>query len=214
VLFALGFGIGPAKSAALVTLSGPQIAAVVDVANDDRLPTVAILLDDGAGVSPTTLKKTEAIATDVFRQAGVQVRWINCSFSEAERRDPKGCQLSLDVPTIIVKVLPDAASRRWSLPANRLGFCVDRDVYLLLPAILAVADLQALPIWLVMGHALVHEAGHALLGPEHSQGVMRHDFRRTDWRQAEKGQLGFVAYDVHRIREELVKLASGRRDAL
>jgi len=132
-----------------------------------------------------------------------------------EHRDPPGYQLSLDVPTVIVKVLPDAASRRWGLPVNRLGFCVDKDVYLLMPGInavaerSAVAERQALPIWLVLGHALVHEAGHALLGPGHSQGVMRPDFR-TDWKQAEKGQLLFVQTTPHRIREELVKLAGGR----
>ena len=76
-----------------------------------------------------------------------------------------------------------------------------------MPGISAVAERQALPIWLVLGHALVHEAGHALLGPGHSQGVMRPDFRKTDWRQAEKGQLLFVANDAHRIREGLVKVA-------
>src|SRR5262249_40060825 len=187
--FGFGIGIGQAKSAASLTLLACQNAAVESAANDDRIPTIAILLDDAAGVSPTTLRKTEAIATDVFRQAGVQVRWINCSFSEAEHRDPPGCQLSMDVPTVITKVLPDAASRRWGPLVNRLGFCVDKDVYLLMPGISAVAKWHGLPIWLVLGHALVHEAGHALLGPGHSQGVMRSDFRKADWRQAEKGQL-------------------------
>ena len=207
---ASGFGIGQADSAASLTLWARQIATVESAANDDRIPTVAILLDDVAGVSPTTLRKTEAIATDVFRQAGVQIRWITCSFSEAEHRDPPGCQLSLDVPTVITKILPDAASRRWGFPVNRLGFCLDKDVYLLMPGISAVAKRQGLPIWLVLGHALVHEAGHALLGPGHSQGVMRPDFREADWRQSEKGQLLFVANDAHRIREKLLKLAGGR----
>ena len=210
--FALGFGIGEAQSAASLTLTllARQIAVVASAPNDDRIPTVAILLDDAAGVSPTTLTKTEAIATDVFRQAGVQVRWTNCSFSEAEHRNPPGCQLSLDVPTVIVKILPDAEARRWAPPANRLGFCLDKDVYLLMPRIRAVAERQALPIWLVLGHALVHEAGHALLGPGHSQRVMRADFRKPDWRQAEKGQLLFAAHDAYRIREELLKLPGGR----
>jgi hypothetical protein len=79
-----------------------------------------------------------------------------------------------------------------------------------MPGIRAVADRQALPVWLVLGHALVHEAGHALLGPGHSQGIMRSAFRATDWRQAEKGQLLFPANEVRRIREELVKLARVR----
>ena len=58
--FALGFGlgIGQANSLASLTLLARQIAAVEGAANYDRIPTVAILLDDAAGVSPTTLRKT------------------------------------------------------------------------------------------------------------------------------------------------------------
>jgi hypothetical protein len=207
---AFGFGIGPADSAAPSTLWAFENAGLGSAAEDDRSPTLAILLDDAAELSLTTLRKAEAIATDAFRQAGIQVRWTICSLSEAEHRDAPGCQLSLDVPTVVIKVLPDAASRRWGLPVNRLGFCVDKDVYLLMPGISAVAERQALPIWLVLGHALVHETGHALLGPGHSQGLMRPDFRKTDWRQAEKGQLLFVANDAQRIRKELQKLPGGR----
>jgi hypothetical protein len=208
--FALGFGIGQTNSAASGPLSASQVAPVVSPATGDRLPAVAILLDDAAGVSPATLVKTKAVATNVLRQAGVQVRWIDCSFAEAEHRDPPGCQLSLDVPTVIVKVLSDAESRRWRPPVNRLGFCIDKDVYLLMPEISAVSERQALPVWLVLGHALLHETGHALLGAGHSRGIMRPAFRKTDWGKAEKGQLLFEAYDAHRIREELVKLAGGR----
>ena len=66
----------------------------------------------------------------VSRSAGSTVH------SQKQSIGSPGCQLSLDVPTVIVKVLPDAASRRWGLPANRLGFCVDKDVYLLMPGYL------------------------------------------------------------------------------
>jgi hypothetical protein len=199
-----------ANAAASLAWPEHQTPPVDRDANHDRTPTVAILLDDSAGVSPATLRKTEVIAMDVFRQAGVQVRWINCSFAEAEHRDPPGCQLSLDVPTVIVKILPDKESRRWGLPVNRLGFCLGQDVYLLMPGISTVANQQGFPVWLVLGHALVHEAGHALLGPGHSQGVMRPDFRKADWTQAEKGQLLLGANDARRIREKLVKVAGAR----
>jgi len=208
---ASGFLIEQTGSAASLTLFARQIVAVGSAANGDRIPTVAILLHDAAGISPTILRKVEAIATNVFGQAGVQVRWIYCSRSEAEH--PPGCQLSLDALTVTVKVLPDAASRQWGLPANRLGFCLDKDVFLLIPAILDVAEQQALPIGLVLGHALVHEAGHAILGPGHSRGVMRSGFRQAEWRQAEKGQLLFANNDAHRIRERLVTQPGWRCDA-
>jgi hypothetical protein len=205
---AFGFGIGQSDSAAALAPQHP-IAAVDSAANDDRIPAVAILLDNAAGVSPTTMRKAEAIATSVFRQAGVKVHWINCSFSEAERQDPPGCQLSLDVPTIIATVLPDTARRR-GLPVDRLGFCLNKAVYLLTPGIRAIAEQEGFPIWLVLGLALVHETGHALLGPGHSKGVMRPDFRKAEWMQAERGQLLFVSNDAHRIREKLVKLVTSK----
>jgi hypothetical protein len=205
--FVLGFGIGQARSTTSLPLLQGENAGVGSAAEDERRPTVAILVDDVVDLPSTTLGKAEAIATDIFRQAGVQVSWTICSLRQAEHRDAAGCQLSLDAPTIIVKILPNATGRRWGLPVNRLGFCVDKDVYLLMPRISGVAERQAVPISLVLGHALVHEVGHVLLGAGHSQGVMRADFRKTDWRQAEKGQFLFVANDAHRIRAELVKLA-------
>jgi hypothetical protein len=43
-------------------------------------PTVAILLDYTAHLPAPILTRTQVVAANVFRQAGIEVRWITCSF--------------------------------------------------------------------------------------------------------------------------------------
>ena len=172
----------------------------VDVAR----PNLAILLNDTAHVPASTLRRTQAGASNVFRQAGVEIRWLACSFAEAERQDPPGCALPLDVPTITVSILSEREAHRWAAPGSPLGFCVDQEVYLAMSRVQAIADEQRVPLWLVLAHVLTHEAGHALLGAGHSvHGIMRAEFGGTDWRRAEKGQLLFMSTDARRIRDQI-----------
>jgi hypothetical protein len=85
--------------------------------------------------------------------------------------------LPLDVPTVTVNILSQGEARRWAVQDDRLGFFVDREVYVMLPAVQATAGGRKVPVWLVLAHVLAHEAGHALLGAEHSLlGIMRSEF--------------------------------------
>ncbi|MGH9631603.1 MAG: hypothetical protein ACRD7E_25130 [Bryobacteraceae bacterium] len=176
----------------------------------DRSLTLAILVDNVANISGASLRKTQAGAANVFRQAGVGTQWSECSFREAELRDPPGCQLPLDVPAIIVKILPETESESWPVPGRTLGFCQGKYVYILLPHVQALAEKRSLSMPLVLGHALAHEIGHALLGAGHtSESIMRSEFRPTDWGLAAKGQLLFTSNDALRLRRQLHRLAAG-----
>jgi hypothetical protein len=182
---------------------------------DEGKLTLTVLIDNVAHVPTSTLTNAQGHAVNVFRQADVEIRWLECSFQEAERRDPPGCQLPVDVPIVMVKILPEAEARRWTRPALSLGFCLDRDVYLLLPRVKAVAEKQNIRVPLVLGHVLAHEIGHGVLGAGHSsEGLMRAELRATDWRRAEQGRLLFTPGDAHRVREQLRRLRSKLRAAL
>jgi hypothetical protein len=162
--------------------------------------TLAVLVDNVAEVSSSTLERARGEAANVFRQAGIQIRWLECSFAEAEYRDPPGCQLALDVPTIIVKILSRAEVERWPVPGNSLGFARGTHVYVLFPRVEALAPFSS-SVPVILGHALAHEIGHSLLGNEHSaDGIMRAGLRRRDWKRAEKGQLLFTRKEAVKLR--------------
>jgi hypothetical protein len=194
----------PSKRLLLSTVSTAVLAAPQLIASDVHRPTVAILLNDTVHVPASVLKRTQADASNVFRQAGVEIRWLECSFREAERQDPPGCTLPLDVPVIIVNILSELDAQRWAPPGSRLGFCLDKEVYLILPAVQAIAARQKVPPWTVLAHVLTHEAGPALFEAPHSlQGIMRAEFGKVDWRRAEKGQLLFMSTDARRLRDRI-----------
>jgi len=169
--------------------------------------TLAVLIDNVAHVPQAILKKTQLQAADVFRHAGIGTRWLECSFQEAEHRDPPGCQLPLDVPVVIVKILPKAEAQRWSGLDGGLGFCLSKDAYVLFPRAQAVAQREGVPISLVLAHTLAHEVGHSLLGAGHRRdGLMRGVLRTSEWRLAAAGQLLFTPPEARDLREGIRKL--------
>jgi hypothetical protein len=174
------------------------------LASDVTRPNLVILLNDTAQVPASTLRRTQAGTSNVFRQAGVEIRWLACSFAEAEGHDPPGCTLPLDVPTISVSILSEREANRWATPGSALGFCMGQNVYLALPRVQAAADRQKVPLWLVLAHVLSHETGHVLLGSGHSlRGIMQAEFGGKEWRRAEKGQLLFMSTDARRLRDQI-----------
>jgi predicted transcriptional regulator len=57
----------------------------------------------------------------------------------------------------------------------------------------------------ILGHAIAHEIGHLLLGPDrHSdRGIMRANWGRRDLQEAARGQLFFTIEQGERIRTEV-----------
>jgi hypothetical protein len=194
--------MGPLRS----LLIGVVCHSVFAAASVQEGAPLAVLIDDVARVPVPILTKARWSVADVFRHAGIEIRWLECSFQEAEHHDPPGCQLPLDVPLVIAKILPQAEAQRWIVSDDALGFCVDNDAYLLLPRVLATADRQHLPVSLVLGYALAHEIGHGLLGAGHlAEGIMLGRLGKTEWMHAEKGQLLFTSKDARRLREQLLQ---------
>ena len=174
------------------------------IAADHHRPGLGVLIDNGALVPAFTLERAERETANVFRQAGIEITWQECSFAEAEHRDPPGCKLPQDVPTVIVRILPEADVQRWSLPENSLGFSLDTNIYILFPRVQNVAEGQASPVSLVLGHVMAHEIGHCFLGAGHwPEGLMRAGFRRTDWERAAKGQLLFTQSSAHLLQQRV-----------
>ena len=171
---------------------------------------LAVLIDNIGGVSAFTLVGAQDHTTNVLRQAGVKIRWLECSFAEAEYRDPPGCQVPLDVPTVIVKILPKAQAERWITPPKALGFSRDTDIFVLLHRVELLAAQKNMAKSVILGHVMAHEIGHALLGPGHSAGgLMRNWLRITELRLAEKGQLQFSPKEAAQIRQRTRILRGG-----
>lgn len=170
---------------------------------DEPSPALAVLIDNKAQVPASNLAKAQRDAANVFRQAGIGIRWLECSFDEAGHRDPPGCRFPSDIPALMLRILPEAEARRWNVPRTTLGFCLDNDVYILFTRVQELAVAQHASASIVLAQAMAHEIGHCLGATHSSEGLMRARLRSSDWERAAKGQLLLTPKSAQLLRERL-----------
>jgi hypothetical protein len=175
----------------------------------------SILLYDLAHVGSKTLQQADRIATEIFSNAGVNVRFATVSLTDPSElltdftaRPASGCTQPLASAVLRAQILPHAPV---GLPRGTLGYalpCARRGVQVTLFAdsIEEVSHNAYTPSFCrVLGHVLAHEVGHVLLRSEaHTQdGLMKALWTRSDWQRAAVLAIGFNSEQQQRIVHEL-----------
>ena len=126
-------------------------------------PTITVQVYKWARVSPAALEKGQAVAGEIFKEAGVELRWAECPCGAR----PEAMTLSL---RIISKLF---GSTRSQFRSDHLGFAaVSKQggelatiFYDRIESVGKGGDLTSL-----LGLATAHELGHLLLGSEGTHG--------------------------------------------
>lgn len=167
---------------------------------------VTVAVHDDAGLPAGTLVHAEEKASGIFKQAGVNVEWVNCGMPATEQiisscrttQFPRNLQLriarrsrNLKASVFGVSYLGEDGSGCYSTvflePAEEL-----REKFQVSLAIL-------------LGHVAVHEIAHLLLGTNsHSvRGIMRAHWHQEDLANASKGNLLFTEAQGRTMREKV-----------
>jgi hypothetical protein len=171
-------------------------------------PGVSISVHDYAGVSPVLLTAAEDQAREIFRRAGLETVWLNCS-PKLERFEPKGCYFA-DSTHLTLKISPHAMNAQVRDRSDVLGTSYPDErgtgyfAYVFYDRVLELAQRRRL------GHALLadvmtHEIGHLLLGSNsHSlSGIMCAHWNEEQLRIVGEGGMSFVASESRQMRERL-----------
>ena len=166
------------------------------------------------GVARSTLVQAEGKATAILNQVGLNVAWVDCPATPAEFRSYPGCQGLLGTTDFALKILTadeaewfpshhEALGRALPCPPDQVG-C---SAYIFYRNVLEVAADGVADKSQVLGHAVVHEIGHLLLGPNShtASGIMRGRWNKQDLETIAKGHLAFSEQQSQRIREEIRK---------
>jgi hypothetical protein len=185
--------------------------------------TIAIHIHDYAAVDQKTLTETEKVATGIFRQAGVQTRWIDAApLSDQQQVSTDG--RSVGLADITLNILPRTMADRLQLSSEAMGLApgTGRDrqiVYVFYNRTDRANDTQQPKFgWIyvrtsqTLGHVIAHELGHLLLNVAlHSQaGIMRGDWGLEDLREVACGQLFFTSQQAEVIRAEVARRVGQR----
>jgi hypothetical protein len=196
-----------------LALSCPAVSSKV-IAGEESQVTISVYND--AEVPADTLRQAEMEASYVFRQSGIEVKWLNCPLPAEGPDDPVHC-VTTDFPEHLhLRIV------RRSLNLNGITLGIS---YLSADGIGCYADLfyeraeqihenSHLNLATILGHVAAHEIGHLLLGTNShaSSGIMRARWESEELASASKGTLSFSTAESRQMRNKLATWHSRGKD--
>jgi hypothetical protein len=172
---------------------------------DGEVVTLSMVVFNQAKVPPEILARAETHYAGVFRQAGIEVKWVH--------PDPGSSEVRSDASALAVYLISRGQAKR--LRARTSG-CLG--VSLLMPGaghpihvaaifydrINARVDGNPSRLPLILGHVMTHETGHLLLGKAHSLSViMREGWSTETLSRIEQGAAVFTSEESSQMRSTL-----------
>jgi hypothetical protein len=162
------------------TLISPERVQGQSKANSANAFRLSVQIYNWAKIPRVTLQKGQAVAGEIFKEAGVELTWAECP-----------CEARLETMTLSLRIIPKLfGSTTSTFRSDHLGFAAVTEeggvlatvFYDRIESLGKGGDLSG-----ILGLAMAHELGHLLLGSKaHSdEGIMRPHWTRKDLRQAE-----------------------------
>jgi len=174
-------------------------------------PTLTLRIYDFDQIPPSEIESAKQVASDIFRIAGLQTRWVDCPFQSRCRTDIEGPEFRLRIvpPTLGHEMASDDALGLATPCADDELACI---VYIFNWRIHGLASSYHLSPGRLLGHVIAHEIGHQLLGSgaHNPFGIMQHRLPIPETERI----LFFTPGQAKQLRAELaVRIATGRSQA-
>jgi hypothetical protein len=180
-------------------------------------PEVSISVHNYADVPTELLTAAEDQAREIFRHAGLETVWLNCS-PKLENLEPASCYFG-DATHLTLKISPHAMNAQVRDRIDVLGTAYPDEKGAGYFAYVFYDRVQELAQRRRLGHALLadvmaHEIGHLLLGSNsHSMsGIMCAHWNYDELRHVAEGAMSFVPAQARIMRDRLRARQSGRLD--
>ena len=166
--------------------------------------TITIHVYNYASVPEKTLARAKYEAERIFRCAGLMALWVDHSVDGAgDRRDPQDSRDSWNNTHFVLRLLAQSRER---LAKDAMGEALSfRIANVFMNRVTEQLKVGELSAGQVLGHAIVHEIGHHLLGDNsHApHGIMVAKWSNQHLRRISKGDLLFTRQEVKRIQDEV-----------
>jgi hypothetical protein len=180
-------------------------------------PEVTISVHDYADVPTPLLAAAENQAREIFRRAGLETIWLNCS-PKREKFEPGSCYFS-DPTHLTLKISAHGRNAQVRDRTDVLGTAYPNEKGTGYLAYVFYNRIQELAQRRSLGHALLadvmaHEIGHLLLGStSHSvSGIMCGHWDHEELRRVAEGTMLFIPVQSRVMRDRLRVRQSERMD--
>jgi hypothetical protein len=178
---------------------------------------VTISVHNDAGISAGTLREAEMEASRVFRQSGIEAKWLNCPLPADGPEDPAQCRTA-EFPAYL-QLRMARRSRNLSeitfgisyLSADGSG-CYANVFY---ERIEEMHKRSRVNLGSLLGDVAAHEIGHLLLGTNShaANGIMRERWESEELGSIGTGALSFSEAESRQMKNKLAAWRSRARDA-
>jgi hypothetical protein len=168
------------------------------------LPRITVRIYNFDQIEPKLMARSEEVTSKIFRDAGLQILWVDCISQGLCTTDAGG-------PEFRVEIVSQAIGEAM-VSDGALGFAIPCGssqetchCYILYWQIRALAEKNHIGADRLLGHVIAHELGHTLLGPNaHAQfGIMQHNLPV----RATQGILSFTSGQAKQLRDLLTREA-------
>jgi len=164
---------------------------------------LVVRLYDYAQVPSRVLTRAEHETARVFQIAGIQLSWVECGLSEADKERFLDCEHATDPLRLFVNIIPQLVAP--GLPPGKFGTSLGTHAVVLNRQVEKTAADRGLSKDLILGYVMAHELGHLLLGENsHGQGIMTGTFGRRAFELVEKGKLIFTPQQAEQMRARIL----------
>lgn len=191
----------------LLTVSVSSSAATPPTGTTPGIPQVTVRVYNYAEVSLETLERGQKAAEKIFRQADVEIVWVDCPL--VKTLENPACKGPLSANEIALRILRRPKGVRVGFESNTGGVAVRNGedtgsgyISLYYDRVEEMTHCLNLSWGLILGHAAGHEIGHLLLraGGHSREGIMGGKWGPKDWQLAGKGSLLFTREQAELIR--------------
>jgi hypothetical protein len=178
---------------------------------------VTISVHDYAGVSTLVLAEAEEQAREIFRRAGLETVWLNCS-PKLEKHEPQSCYFA-DATHLTLKISPHAMNAQVRDRIDVLGTSYPDEqgagyfAYVFYDRVRELAQRRSLGHGL-LADVMAHEVGHLLLGSNsHSvSGIMCARWDAEQLRNVAEGRMSFAASESRQMGERVFTRQSAQAE--
>jgi len=187
-------------------------AELLPAASTDPSLGITVRLYDYARIPQRERMKAEEEASRIFAAVEVKLDWVDCPTSVEVAASYPACEQPLGAMAVDLKILPQSMAARVRSSREELGFALPSTktgsasaAWVFYHRVEFLAESKDADQGQILGHAIAHEIGHLLLGPDRhaDKGIMRANWDRKTLQEAGRGQLLFTRPQAELVRAEV-----------
>jgi hypothetical protein len=205
----------------LAAFGAPNFARPAAVSHPSTRTRITVRTQSRVQVPSKSMARAEELATNILREAGIQVLWLNCDVVEQEAGSHHDCTQPLSSTDFVLIWVDDIQALSLQLGENTLGLALVPPggqgymAYVSYHHARDIARKSSVAVEKVLGVGAAHELGHLLLGENaHSpSGIMKISWGADQLKAGLNWNMWFTPQQSKRIQSNIQLRQAGSQTA-